>query len=88
MMVSYDWYTTNYQHAVAYATFVLKATVYNKPFMFNIGLKKSVDFIFLIYFFNFQDNFIISGMPGQSIKVRDCPGQSRTYCMYDIIPQK
>ena len=43
-----------------------------------IGLKKSVDFIFL----NFQDNFRISGTPGQTIKIRDCPGQSWTYGMY------
>ena len=46
MTINYDWYTTNYRHTAAYATFVVKATVYNEPFMFNIGLKKSVDFIF------------------------------------------
>ena len=34
------------------------------------------------WFLNFRDNFIISGTPGQSIKMRDCPGQSRTYGMY------
>ena len=37
----------------------------------SIGLKKSVDFI-----------LGISGTPGQSIKIRDCPGQSGTYGMY------
>ena len=35
---------------------------------------------------NFWDNFIISGMPGQSIKIRDCPGQSGTYGMYVFSP--
>ena len=44
----------------------------------TVGLKKSVDFIFL----NFRDNFTISGMPGQSIKIWDCSGQSGTYGMY------
>ena len=48
MTINYDWYTTNYRHAAAYATLIVKATVYNKPFTFNIGLKKSVDFIFQI----------------------------------------
>ena len=44
----------------------------------SIGLKKSVDFIFGIS----GTNFIISGTLGQSIKIRDCPGQSGTYGMY------
>ena len=46
MTINYDWYTTNYRHMAAYATLIVKANVCNKPFMFNIGLKKSVDFIF------------------------------------------
>ena len=32
MTINYDWYTTNYWHAVAYATLMVKATVYNKAF--------------------------------------------------------
>ena len=46
----------------------------------SIGLKKLVDFIFL----NFRDDFLLSGTPGQSIKIRDCPGQSGTYGMYGL----
>ena len=46
MTINYDWYTTNYQHVAAYALLIVKATVYNKPFMLNIGLKESVDLIF------------------------------------------
>ena len=32
MTINYDWYTTNYRHAVAYETLMVKATVYNKAF--------------------------------------------------------
>ena len=46
MTINYDRYTSNYRHAAAYATLIVEATVYNKPFMFNIDLKKSVDFVF------------------------------------------
>ena len=46
MKITYDWYTTNYQHSAEYATLIVKATVYNKPFTFNIGPKKFVDFVF------------------------------------------
>ena len=46
MTISYDWYTTHYRHAAAYATLIVKATFYNKLFTFNIGLKESVDVIF------------------------------------------
>ena len=45
MTINYNWYITNYRRAAAYPTLIVKATVYNKPFMLNIGLKKSVDFI-------------------------------------------
>ena len=37
MTINYDWYTTNYRHAAAYATLIVKATVYNKPFNFIIS---------------------------------------------------
>ena len=42
MTINYDWYITNYQHAAAYETLTIKATVYDKPFL--LILKKSVDF--------------------------------------------
>ena len=47
MTINYHLYTTNYRHAVAYATLIdiVKATVYNKPSHSN-GLKKLFDFIF------------------------------------------
>ena len=37
MAINFDWYTSNYRHAAAYATLIeiFKATVYNKPFTFN-----------------------------------------------------
>ena len=68
MTINYDWYTINYRHAAAYATLIVSATVYNKTFTFNIGLKKSVDFVFLKF-------------PGQFNKFRDCTGQPGTYGM-------
>ena len=46
MTINYDWYTTNYRYSAAYATLIVKATVYNKPFTLNIGLKEYVDLIF------------------------------------------
>ena len=42
MTISYAWNTTNYRYAAVYATLIVKATVYNKPFTF----KNLVDFIF------------------------------------------
>ena len=82
MTINYYWYTTNYRHAAAYVTLIIEATVYNKPFMFNIGLKKSVDF-----FLNFQDNFIISGtVPDKVSKsgtVPDSPG--RMACIVAVL---
>ena len=44
MTINYDWYTTNYRHAAAYATLIVKATVTNPSC--SVGLKKSVDYIF------------------------------------------
>ena len=35
MTINYDWYTTNYRHGAAYATLIVKATVYDKPVMFD-----------------------------------------------------
>ena len=35
MTINYDWYTTNYRQVAAYATLIVKATVYKKPFTFN-----------------------------------------------------
>ena len=35
MTINYDLYTTNYRHVAAYATPIVKTTVYNKPFTFN-----------------------------------------------------
>ena len=45
MMINYDWYTTNYRHAAAYATLIVKATVYTNPSR-STGFQKFVDFIF------------------------------------------
>ena len=39
MTINYDWYTTNYRHAAAYATLITNPS-------HSIGLKKSADFIF------------------------------------------
>ena len=39
MVISYDWYTTSYQHATAYATLIVQATVYKTPLR-SIDLKK------------------------------------------------
>ena len=49
--------TINYRHAAVFATLIVKATVYNKPFTFNIGLKESVDLFFKFpgQFHNFWD---------------------------------
>ena len=46
MTINFDCYTTNYRHAAAYQTLIVKTTVYKKPFAFSIGLKESVNFIF------------------------------------------
>ena len=56
---SYNWYTTNYRHTAGYATLIVKATVYNKPFTLNWS---SVDFIFKI-------SGTISYFPGRWDKV-------------------
>ena len=85
MRISYNWYTTNYRHAAVFATLIVKATVYNKPFTFNSFKKISFK---ALCFINFRDNFIFSGTPGQSVKIRDCPGQSGTYGMYDYMDMK
>ena len=79
MTISYDWYTTNYRHAAVYATLIVKATVYNKPFTLHLQLllkNKSTSF------FKFPGQFHIFQTPGKSIKILDCHGQSRTYGMY------
>ena len=41
MTINYDWYTTNYRHAAAHATLIVKAAVYNKPFTINWSKKIS-----------------------------------------------
>ena len=46
MTISYNWYTTNYRHAAAYATLIVKATVYNKPIMFNWSYKNPLTLFF------------------------------------------
>ena len=57
MTINYDWYTTNYRHAAAYATLIVKATVYTNPSR-SIGLKKSIEFFLFKFpgqFHNFRD---------------------------------
>ena len=75
MTINFDWYTTNYRYRAVYAILIVKATVYNKAFTFNWSLK-----IGRLYVFKISGTF--SYLLGQSIKIRDCPGQSGTYCKF------
>ena len=45
MTINYDWYTTNYRQAAAYATLIVKQLFITNP-SHSVDLKKSVDFIF------------------------------------------
>ena len=76
MTMNYDWYTTNYWHVAAYATLIVKATVYNKPFMFN-WYPLTLFFKFPGQFHNFRDARTNYQNPG-------CPRQSGTYGMYGL----
>ena len=80
MTINYDWYTTNYRHMAVYATLIVKATLYNKPFTFNWSLKNG-----RLYFSKFLGQFHIS--PDAGTKYQN-PGLSWTIrdvwyvCMY------
>ena len=80
MTINYDWYNTNYRHAAAYATLIVKATFITNPSP-SIGLKKSAnDFIFLKFpgqFHIFRDAGTKYQNQGLSWTIRDvwhvCP---------------
>ena len=70
MTINYDLYPTNYRHAAAYATLIVKATVYNKPFTF---LKNPLTLFFKFpgQFHNFRDAGTKYQNPGLSRTIGD-----------------
>ena len=56
----------------------------------SVGLQKSLTLFFKFpgQFPNFRDAGTMYQNPGLSWTIRDCPGQSGTYGMYDIIHSK
>ena len=71
MTMSYDWYTTNYWHTAAYATLIVKATVYNKPCILVLKNPLALFFKFPGQFHNFRDAGTKYQNPGLSRTIRD-----------------
>ena len=73
MTITYDWYTTNYRHAAAYATLIVKATVTTNPSR-SVGLKKPLTLFFKFpgQFHNFRDTGTKYQNPGLSRTIHVC----------------
>ena len=80
MTINYDRYTTNFRHGAAHATLIVKATIYNKPFTFNLVLKN-----LLTLFFKFPGQFhYFRDKVSKSGTVPDNPGRMACMTSFDF----